>query len=143
MSDERGVIRNRARGKQIIDFSDLRYGNITPTDIDCCIDWHNRAWVFVEYKVKGNKMPDGQELFYKRLCNDLSKKKPTIVIEAYHEEPPTNDIDGGACIVSRYYYKGEWHDPLDEIRVADAIQQFYALVDKRTALEMAALLGAG
>jgi len=128
-NDERGVIRNRERGKQIIDFSGLRYGNITPTDIDGAIDWHNDAWVFTEYKVTGCEMPYGQQLFYERLCNDLSEIKPAIVIEAYHEEPPTNDIGGGTCLVNRYFYKGNWHTPIREITVDDAIKKFWTLVE--------------
>lgn len=129
MADERGVIHNRERGKQIIDFSDLRYGNITPTDIDGGIDWHNRAWVFTEYKTKGNEMPFGQRLFYERLCDDLSTIKPTIVLEAYHEEPPTNDIGAGTCLVSRYYYRGSWRVPNGTITVSEAIQKFNTMVD--------------
>ena len=45
---ERGVIHNRERGAQIRDYSGLRFGNITPTDIDGFMDFGGRVFVVFE-----------------------------------------------------------------------------------------------
>jgi len=40
----RGKIEHRDRARQIRDFSNLRYGNITPTDIDGLIEYQNKCF---------------------------------------------------------------------------------------------------
>ena len=45
-NNNRGVIQNRDRKKQIIDFSGLKYGKITPTDIDGLIEYKDKAMMF-------------------------------------------------------------------------------------------------
>lgn len=131
MSDDdlRGIIQNRKRSQQIIDFSALREGKITPTDIDGSIDWHNQAWVFTEFKYGSYDMRDGQRLFYERLCNDLSKIKPTIILVVNHDEPPERDIVAGTCLVGRYYYREQWHYPKAPITLQDAVAKFYKIVE--------------
>lgn len=47
---QRGIIRHRRRRLQVNDFSVLRYGRITPTDIDGFLDFGGRAFVFIELK---------------------------------------------------------------------------------------------
>ena len=51
--DKRGKIGNRRRALQIRDFTGLRWGNITPTDIDALIDFGDKVFVFIEVKKKG------------------------------------------------------------------------------------------
>ena len=45
---ERGVITNRARARQIRDFSGLQIGTITPTDLDGLIEFHDECFIFCE-----------------------------------------------------------------------------------------------
>ena len=45
---ERGVIRNRQFAQQLRDFSGLRFGKITPTDIDGFMDFGDRLFVVLE-----------------------------------------------------------------------------------------------
>ena len=68
----RGVIQNRERARQIIDFSGLRYGNITPTDIDGCIEYQDKGVAFIEIKHRDSPMPKGQELALTRLVDNNS-----------------------------------------------------------------------
>jgi glycerophosphoryl diester phosphodiesterase len=102
----RGVIRNREYGTQVRDFSGLRFGKITPTDIDGLIEYQNKGYVFIETKYKDAKLPRGQELALERLCDDLQNTKPTLLIIASHETE--GDIDVAETIVARYRFKGEW-----------------------------------
>jgi hypothetical protein len=55
----RGKIQYRERARQIIDFSGIRYDNITPTDIDGFFEKADKAFVFYEYKLEGCEMPHG------------------------------------------------------------------------------------
>lgn len=108
---ERGKIEHRNRKKQIVDFSGLKYGNITPTDMDGLIEYKNRAYVILEIKLKGVELPHGQELALVRMCDDLTNKKPTLLIIAYHEEYDTNqDIDAGKTIVRKYRSGWIWRN---------------------------------
>lgn len=102
---KRGAIYNRQRASQLIDFSGLRFGNITPTDIDGLIDFGNRAFVLLEYKRGDNEMPYGQRLALQRVAD--RKDKPTFVLVGQHENA-TGDIDGAAAILTEFYYRGQW-----------------------------------
>ena len=110
MHDNRGVINYRARAKQIVDFSGLLYGNITPTDIDGLIEYKNRAYVILEIKYGDTKLQPGQELALTRLTDDLERSgKPTLCIVASHQTSDCNkDIDGALTVVRTYRYKGHW-----------------------------------
>lgn len=106
---KRGEIYNRQRASQLIDFSGLRFGNITPTNIDGFIDFWNRAFVILEYKRGDNDMPYGQRLALQRMAD--RKDVPTYVLVGRHENG-TGDIDGGAAILTEVYYAGRWRKVL-------------------------------
>ena len=42
VSEQRGVILNPARMQQIVSFEGMKYGTITPTDIDGFIEYKNK-----------------------------------------------------------------------------------------------------
>lgn len=102
----RGVIRNRQQANQVRDFSGLRFGNITPTDIDGLIEYHNKGYVFIETKFRDTQLPFGQRLALERLCDDLQNTKPTLVIVASHESE--GDIDVAETRVVEFRFKGKW-----------------------------------
>lgn len=105
----RGVIRNREAAKRLRDYSGLRWGSITPTDIDAFLDFRNEAFVVIEAKRAGAKMPYGQGLALERLVNALSATKRALLVIAEHAcEAENQDIDIGACTVSRYFSRGRW-----------------------------------
>jgi len=105
---ERGKIRNREYSTQVRDFSGLRFGNITPTDIDGLIEYQDKAYVFIETKYRDSKLPDGQRLAFERLCDDLQRVKPTLLIIASHETD--GDIDVAETKVTEYRFKGKWRN---------------------------------
>lgn len=108
---ERGKIEHRSRKKQIVDFSGLKYGNITPTDIDGFIEYKNRAFIHIELKMKGVDLPHGQELALVRQCDALTKTAPTLLVVSEHEVyDPEQDIDAARTIVKKYRSGWIWRN---------------------------------
>ena len=109
--DNRGKIHNRERGKQIIDYSRIRYGNITPTDLDGDFEKGNKIFIFYEYKLPNVEMPRGQELALTRIVDGLSTAgKSAVLFLCRHEEYDTNkDIAADRAIVDRIYLNNRWY----------------------------------
>lgn len=122
MGSARGEIHNRACAKQLINFNRLRYGTITPTDIDGQIEFHNKCFVYIELKYRDTPIPDGQKM---ALMRDIdSHNKPTILIIGAHDIPPERDIDASICIVREYYSRGKWYKPKKPLTVKRMIDEF-------------------
>lgn len=104
-----GVI-HTDRIKQVIAFEDLRFGNMHPTDIDGCIEYKDKAVIFLEYKLKDYDMPLGQQLCLERLadnCNQAGKR--AIVLLCEHETYDVSEpVKAGSAIVRAMYYNGKW-----------------------------------
>lgn len=106
--DNKGVIINRKRAKQLIDYSRVRFGNITPTDIDGFIDYRGECFVIIEYKLGNKALPPGQRRAFENLANN--SVKPLLVIVAEHKVIDTEkDIEAGSCMVREAYWSGKWH----------------------------------
>lgn len=123
----RGAIRNREYANRIRDYSGLRVGNMTPTDIDGVLDYHARAYFILELKYSGTPVPYGQRLLLERLCDDLHRSKPTLLVIAEHSS--SGDIDAANCIAVETRWRGLWkgaHRSVGEI--------FYAFIDYLDAL---------
>ena len=128
MLNERGEIYHRARAKQLRDYSGLRFGNITPTDIDGLIEYHGKAFIIIELKYNDAPIFFGQMLALERLTDDLGK--PAICIIANHNiANPEQDVDVATCLVSQYRFKGVWRLPKKERTVKEIITLFLDLVD--------------
>ena len=107
--DNRGEIKNLPRAKQLRNFSLLRWGNITPTDIDGFIDFQNKAFVIFEFKVENTEILRGQSLAIERLVDNLENSgKSAIGIIAEHNIPPWEDIEASQCKVTMLRYKKKW-----------------------------------
>lgn len=108
----RGAVSYPERAKQQRDFTGLRYGNITPTDIDGLIEYQNKCYVFYEAKhINAEPMTQGQKLAFERLCDDLQKVKPSLLILFEHDYPVDKPIDFAKCNVKSYRYNGVWKRP--------------------------------
>ena len=128
MQPERGEIHSRDRARQLRDYSGLRFGNITPTDIDGLIEYHGKAFVIIELKYGDADVPFGQMLALERLTDDLSK--PALCIIANHDiTNPEEDIDVANCIVSQYRFKGSWRLPQRQRTVKEIITLFFKLIN--------------
>jgi hypothetical protein len=105
---QRGVIQNRDRRVQVADMSGLRFGKITPTDIDAAIEYQDRCYIFIEGKYGGAPVPFGQKLFIERLVDRLSRSVFAVGVIADHYTPSHEDIMFDRMIVREIRYKGRW-----------------------------------
>jgi hypothetical protein len=112
----RGDVYNEDRYKQLVDYSGVRYGNITPTDIDGFIEYHDEIYVFYELKHMGGKMPHGQQMALENLANCVKRAgRSPIIIVADHDTPTNQKVDAASTIVRCYYSGGEWRYPSKQI----------------------------
>ncbi len=109
--DNRGKIQNRERAKQLIDYSEMRQGNITPSDVDGFIEKGDKIFVFYEYKLPEAEMPEGQKLGLMRIVNGLTTAgKSAVLFLCRHEQyDPNKDIAGDRAIVERIYMNNRWY----------------------------------
>lgn len=107
MEATRGIIRNRAYAQQIRDFSGLKFGTVTPTDIDAFIEIADQTFVFMESKFGGSVPPRGQILALERLCDAvfLAGRESILLLMSHTSR---EDIDFAACPVHAYRYQKEW-----------------------------------
>ncbi len=110
-NENRGVIQNRERARQLINFSGIKFGNITPTDVDGACDYKDKLTMFFEVKYGNAVPPPGQKLFYIRTADDIQKSgKSCIVYFCWHDiANPEDDIDGAKTEVKYIYFKGQWY----------------------------------
>lgn len=129
----RGQIHSRRRAKQLVNLSKMRWGKITPTDLDSVIDFGNKATVIVEYKLDGNDCPRGQQLAIERSVEDAHKagKHGLAIIATHQQENPDDDIDGASAKVRSYMprrkniaYSDKWRTPRREISTKEMIDKF-------------------
>lgn len=106
---ERGKIRNREAGKQIIDYSGLRFNKITPTDIDGLIEFQGKAFIFYEFKYMGAPMPLGQRIALTRMVDAICMGgTPAMLILGSHNNPAAEDIDAANAVAKSIYWNGSW-----------------------------------
>jgi hypothetical protein len=120
MSDQ---IKNREYLARIKNFSGLRFGNISPTDLDGFLDFGNRLFIFIETKFADSELRGGQKLALERLCDACQTEHRTsiLIVTNYQHE---GEIDIAETIVQQYRLRGRWYESTD-IRLRDAIEMFY------------------
>lgn len=112
MSDNRGVIHTENRARQLIRFEGIRYGKITPTDIDALIEYHNQAYIFIEVKHLYKQLDLGQRLALQRMVDDATKagKIATAFVLEHDITNPVEDVYLSKCKIRTHYFQGRWHD---------------------------------
>ena len=120
----RGVIYNPERSRQIKDFSGLRYGTITPTDLDGLIDFGNKIFVYMEFKCAGIEINRGQELAIERIVDD--HKRLSIGIVALHNTSIDEAIDTARCTVSKIRFNRRWYSIRQVFTVKQIIDRLLA-----------------
>lgn len=126
MTAVRGKIRNPDQAMKVRDFSGLRWGKITPTDIDGFVEFANTLFVFVEGKFNGSAMPYGQRLALERLCdachNEANKKYSIAFVVAHNG---TDSFDYAKGPVVQYRWRGTWVEPTKPVMLKDAIDRMH------------------
>lgn len=132
---KRGEIEYPERAQQIINFSGLTFGSITPTDLDGLIEYHNKAYVLIEMKYRDAEIKYGQKLAIERLVEDTEKagKKSLAIIADHEVDDPKEQINAAPCIVRQYYRpKKKWHTPEKPVTVLETIKQFLDWAEANT-----------
>jgi len=124
---ERGAVVHRDLATIVRDFTGLRFGNITPTDIDGLIEYKDKCFIFMEAKFKNSELPFGQKLALTRLIDSLSK--PAILFIVEHDGD--GDIDFANTKVREYYRRGEWKQPKQQDWILrEAIDSYLEFVNR-------------
>lgn len=132
-----GIVNYPNRFRQICNFNELKYGTITPSDIDLVIEYHDKKWLLGELKLDGVELPIGQRLLLERAAIDYSlAKKQTIAFVAHHFVTDyTEDIDVSKAFVTEICIgettndeygrrRGEWHKVNYAITVKELCDSF-------------------
>jgi len=135
MNDNRGVIKHIARAQQINSFKNIRYGNITPTDLDGAIEYHDKCWVFFELKYNNAPISYGQKLALERLVNDTAKnnKKSIAIIADHYVNDTDKEVDAADCVVRKIYLSNEkkWRGVVRKMSLKECVDVFIDWVDKK------------
>lgn len=127
----RGDIRFPELASQLRDYSGLRFGNITPTDIDGLIEYKNRGYIILELKYVDAKILPGQRLALERLTDDLAKsgKKCLCIIASHNTDNPHDKIDAANTIVVEYRYRGQWLNPQRKSLTKELVEHFVGIME--------------
>lgn len=120
--EDRGLIRNPAVRMQLADYRGLRWGKITPTDLDGFIDFQDGLFVFFEAKAGDAPFEGGQRRALERLCDRCDV--PRLVLRLTDNDtrlaPLINDDIGIARMVAVAFVVSHWTAPGDQIDMAKA-----------------------
>lgn len=130
MTGDLGKIRYPGRAFQHIDFSGLRYGNATPSNVDGVLELEDRLFIIIELKHESAQaMSRGQRLMIQRITDGLDYGgKYAIAVVGTHSSPVGQEIDGANCKAMEIRWKGEWK-PMDRrgFTVKDCIDRAYEI----------------
>ena len=130
-----GVIRHRTRSLQVNDFRNLRYGKITPTDIDGALEFNGKLFIFIEAKFIGTPIGRGQELFLERITDSLTFNPQhfAYAIIADHHHPSDEDVDFSNMTERTIRQNGRWKPPVQRgLTVRQAIDRMVSAVENIT-----------
>ena len=106
---KRGQIFDQSRYSQKFDFSNLRFGKSTPSDLDFVRDIRGQARVPGEFKSGSTQLPFGQLLSFERLLKSCHESHiSTLGFVARHDSHPDEIVFADECLVSEF-----WLNPHD------------------------------
>ncbi len=120
---DRGKIRNREYAQQLNDFSGLRFGKITPTDIDGFLDFGDKVFIIVESKHGGSEMPYGQRLALERLCDACEDSGRATYLMLCSHNTDSEDIDYANIRVKACRRNKQWKQLDGVVTLRDAINK--------------------
>lgn len=107
---------------KFVDFSGLKFDNISPMDFDAFLEFKNKVFIFIETKFNKAEMPIGQRLALERVCDAThSETRNAFVFVTTHND--AEDIDLAKTIVTEYRFNGQWRKPKISITLFDAIER--------------------
>lgn len=104
---ERGEIRNEEYARPLVLYKGMRWNKITPTDIDGCIDFQDKVFIFFEVKHGDTKLTLGQKILLQRLVDRI------VISGAYAYAVVCSHSDSGDILLKNCtvvdVYNGKWH----------------------------------
>lgn len=126
--EDRTKIINPERMKQVIEFTGLQYGTITPTDFDIVIELNDQAWIISEIKHGTKKLPYGQRLALQRAIQDFisTEKKAVAIVAEHYIDDVSQPIVAAECTVREFfpYNTLRWHQAKNNLTLKDCIDYF-------------------
>lgn len=134
--DNRGTFQTKRCAKQLLSFEGMRYGSITPTDLDGIIEYRNEAYILFEVKYRHSTLPDGQRLALQRMTDDFAKAgKTAVLLICEHEiDDVKQDILAKFARVRQVYFDGQWwpnFGTYSDRTVGDTVERFLRFVEKK------------
>ena len=112
-------IHNHEHMSQCVDFSGLEIGKMNATDIDCCMEYKDKLFIYVETKYQDDAIPTGQRLLLERNVDNADRSgRVGIAIKTKHEYK--GDIMIADTLVSEYYWRGKWYTPVNDTTLLEA-----------------------
>ena len=130
---ERGEIVHRGRSQQIVSWRGIRYGQITPSDIDGIyltrgvIEYQSKAWVFFEFKHKdAPPIQTGQLRMFNEMCAQLERPALYLICEHDVSDASADIIAAESIVVSCRTKNNEWRQPTNPTTAKQASDQWIA-----------------
>jgi hypothetical protein len=108
MIENKSLIRNRKKVKQVIDFTGVQNGKLHPSDIDAVLEFDNEVLILIEVKYKFNKIPTGQKLLLERISDSWHTNKSAVLKVEHDFNDDDLNIPLEKCRVSGIYYNKVW-----------------------------------
>ena len=122
------LIQHKERMRQICDFTGLKFGSITPTDIDGMIEYHGIAYAVIEIKLRNKDVPGGQRKCLERLVCDMEAAgKFAVAMVVQHDvQDTTQSIIVADCDVREVYWGEDptWRKPRTPMKTRYALELF-------------------
>ena len=119
-----GKIRNEQYVSRKRDFSGLRYGPCTPTDIDALLELDDEVFIFIEAKYKDTTMSKGQRLALERMTDAIAHDgRHAIALVVSHGDEDVIDYAQLPVRMMRESH-GSWIKPVGCVTTRDACDAF-------------------
>ena len=120
------VLKNREHASQLKIFAGLKWGQISPTDIDAFLDFCDRLFVFIEVKHGTNMPPTGQRLALERIC-DACERDGRLVAVLVAAHSSDSDIQVKDLPVIKYRWQRQWITPKERLTVQEAVDRLRSI----------------
>ncbi len=108
-----------------MDYSSYTESNNHPSDIDMFYIGKNNTLIVGEIKNERGRLIGGQRKLYEKICNNW--KYDAIALFIIHDkyvQKGDKKVDVPNCTIREYYYKGNWHIPIEETKVRDVLKKY-------------------
>lgn len=104
------MIYNWANKRRDIDYSQLRFGADTPSDLDSLMVLPHIT-ILIEYKCGESPLKSKQRLVLETLVDDAHKagKRAVAIVARYYDRDPHNTVNAALCLVTEVYTQGRWY----------------------------------